>query len=711
MRLSSMLLSVSLLVPLASVAAAADDPARTASAEPESKAPRFTEEIRLDAPRLQRGEAVEAREVRERSAADLGGALAEQGLTSRIRRGPVASDVVLRGFQRDAVATTIDGAQVAGACPNRMDPPAFHIDATEVGRVEVTKGPFDVTLPGVLGGAVRVEPRRPHRGLNAEGNLSLHLNRQGEASAVLGFGHDAFDLLGSYALKYGEPYLAGDGRPLTAVYADSSVNRYRNSPPTPAYSMHTAWVEGGTSLRAGRDRLQLSYTFQKADEVLYPFLLMDAVYDDTHRANMSYRASDVGPFATLSAQAFFNRVDHLMNDERRCSSSGTPASCTGALPNAWSMETLARSQILGGRVRGQIGKEAPISTGLDVVAREWRATTTRFNRAAKQYAAESSIPDVTVTGAGAWAKHERPLANALDLSVGLRLDAVWSRAAQGDSVAALFANYAVDGRSPPLESFDLWPGGDVQLAWRPSQVISLWAGLGHSARAPDHQERYFALSGSPATATAPAKAGRIGRPDLRPMRNTELDVGVGVSTSRVAAKAQLFGAHVTDAILVAKATGNDGVPALTYRNTTARMAGGEAMLRVSLPASLFLNAALSSTFGWNTAGGPLQEMPPFGGLFSVRWDIDWVFVEAEEQFALPQTRVDVSVNEQRTAGWLTTSLKVGLLVRGVTVMAGVSNLFNRMYYEHLNYLRDPFASGVRVPEPGRTFFLAAQYAY
>jgi iron complex outermembrane receptor protein len=45
------------------------------------------------------------------------------------------------------------------------------------------------------------------------------------------------------------------------------------------------------------------------------------------------------------------------------------------------------------------------------------------------------------------------------------------------------------------------------------------------------------------------------------------------------------------------------------------------------------------------------------------------------------------------------------------VFAGVRNLLDREYYEHLSYLRDPYALGVKVPEPGRTIYANAQYAF
>jgi iron complex outermembrane receptor protein len=39
------------------------------------------------------------------------------------------------------------------------------------------------------------------------------------------------------------------------------------------------------------------------------------------------------------------------------------------------------------------------------------------------------------------------------------------------------------------------------------------------------------------------------------------------------------------------------------------------------------------------------------------------------------------------------------------------HLLDHAYYEHLSYYRDPFSSGVKVPEPGRNFFVQVKYAF
>jgi iron complex outermembrane receptor protein len=45
------------------------------------------------------------------------------------------------------------------------------------------------------------------------------------------------------------------------------------------------------------------------------------------------------------------------------------------------------------------------------------------------------------------------------------------------------------------------------------------------------------------------------------------------------------------------------------------------------------------------------------------------------------------------------------------VTAGVTNAFDRLYTDHLSYQRDPFRSGVRVPEPGRSLFANASFRF
>ena len=80
---------------------------------------------------------LESAVLRESAARDVGEAMARMPGVWKVRKGGIANDIVVKGYHQDDVSVLIDGARVAGACPNRMDPPTFHLDFTELDRVEL----------------------------------------------------------------------------------------------------------------------------------------------------------------------------------------------------------------------------------------------------------------------------------------------------------------------------------------------------------------------------------------------------------------------------------------------------------------------------------------------------------------------------------------------------------------------------------------------
>jgi len=49
--------------------------------------------------------------------------------------------------------------------------------------------------------------------------------------------------------------------------------------------------------------------------------------------------------------------------------------------------------------------------------------------------------------------------------------------------------------------------------------------------------------------------------------------------------------------------------------------------------------------------------------------------------------------------------------KGLSISAGVENVFDRLYLEHLSYQRDPFSSGVKIPEIGRNLYLNLSWTF
>jgi len=224
------------------------------------------------------------REVRESSARDLGEAIQNIPGMSSIRKGAIANDIVLRGFQKDNLNVFLDGVRLYGGCPSRMDPPSFHFDFAEVESVQIIKGPYDLRNPGSLGGTINAVSAVPKEGPGLNANISYGSYNYLDASTTASYGTDSYDGLLGYSYKSSDVPESGNGNLLTDVYPSTSPNRYRPGDlDSKAYEINTFWGKTGYKLVKGRS--EVSYAYQDADHVLYPYLLMDADYDRTHRLN------------------------------------------------------------------------------------------------------------------------------------------------------------------------------------------------------------------------------------------------------------------------------------------------------------------------------------------------------------------------------------------------------------------------------------------
>jgi len=349
-------------------------------------------------------ETLTIREVRESSARDIGEALeALPGLTG-VRKGTIANDVLIRGFQGDDINVLMDGVRVHGGCPSRMDPPSFHFDFSEVESIRVVKGPYSLRYPGSLAGLVEIEGP----GIDPGGGASAHLTYGSfdllHASVTGSYGGETLDALIGYAYKYSLPPESGNGTRITDIYPETSRNRYRSEDlDSRAYEINTVWLKEGVRWSSSA-RSELSFSYQDADHVLYPGLLMDAEYDRTTRAGLTTRLDT--PFDgldELEVQFYWTAVEHLMNDRWRESSRPSMMVTQDVM-----METDAETAVLGGSLVGS-GELAGgrLSGGIDAYRRNWDAEN--ISAMWMAYTPQAMIPDVNNDLYGGYAEYRYPL--------------------------------------------------------------------------------------------------------------------------------------------------------------------------------------------------------------------------------------------------------------------------------------------------------------
>ena len=160
------------------------------------------------------------------------------------------------------------------------------------------------------------------------------------------------------------------------------------------------------------------------------------------------------------------------------------------------------------------------------------------------------------------------------------------------------------------------------------------------------------------------------------------------------------------------------VTARSYSNVDARIYGGELTSGITLTSALSLNGGgsysrgtVTPRAGINVRSANLPEMPPLRGWSALRYAHRWAFAELGAIAANRQTHVDTDLKEAPTAGYGLLNIKLGFTYRKLSASFSIDNLLNRFYYEYLSYYRDPFASGVKIPEPGRNVFAQIRYSF
>ena len=677
-------------------------------------------------------DSLEIREVRESFAKDVGEALTRIEGVHKIRKAGIANDVVIRAFQRHNINVLIDDTEVHAACPNRMDPPAFHVDFSEVERIDVVKGPFDIRHQGSLGGLVNIITKKPEQGFRLRLNVTVGSFDYRNFSPVISYRDERFYGLVGYSYRYSKPYKDGDGKRITEVYPPNNPSGYKpNKINSKAFEINTYWTKFGISPTKGHE-LEFAYTRQEAKHVLYPALLMDAIRDDTDRFNLTYKIEK--PFdliKDLKFQLYHTKVEHDMTDQYRLRSNNP-------IPGKpYHMRTYAETKNTGFRVEGNLES---LLLGFEYYKWNWDARNER--RGYRMGTPIPMIPDVDTTNFGVFGEYRTRLGDMARLVVGLRVDSTKTEAsdlpiaypASGDGrVSDLYFTYHGTRKTSKR---DTYPSGNVQLFYNLSKELELFAGLGYAVRVPDPQERYIAFP-MPINAQQnrcmnpdgiPNFCGWVGNPNLKPSKNLELDLGLKYQDSKTLTRFVAFVSSVKDYITLGRKVVENQTPfvqgaptnatAQTYVNTDATFWGFEFSSTYNIWNNLFLFGGASYTRGtkdrkpqFGITDRDVAEVPPLRGRLGLRYDTGMWFVEGETVATSTQNKVDSDLKEQKTSGWAIVNLKAGVNYKNLTLNAGVDNVFDKKYFEHLSYTRSPFRAGVRVPEPGRSFYVSASYQF
>ena len=642
------------------------------------------------------------------TSADGGEFLRQINGVSGSRFGGRGIDPVIRGQKETRLNILLDGAYIHGGCPNRMDPPTSWAALETYEEVVVIKGVQTLVYGGGGSGGTVLFNRNSR--LLASEQEGLHGRVSGMATDNGITGDIAADIMGSNEkaylrgiaqIKSADNYKDGDGREVRSSFDHKQAG----------------FVAG---LTATKDRL-FEFTYEKNEfsDALYPGAGMDSPEEDADIYRLKYADKPATVWLNdIKVEAYFSDVYHLMDNYSLRTPPSYPLNHSKA-GQPMLRATPTTSDTAGGHIimQSRTGNTW-WNYGLNIQNNERNAVLNNMDSGIAK-SISYLWPGANIEQTGVFAEAETKLAQKQRLKYGLRLDYIRASADKADvkpeagpkTANQLYQMYY--GVKATDQTETNW-GGLLRYEHDYGNDMVLFAGISRSVRTADASERYMNKF-----AMMPALQW-VGNPEIRPEKHHQIDFGIGQQNERVSWNGVLFYDDVSDYILRDTARGQSGTlqanGADIYRNVDAVLWGMEVDAAWALAKSWDLSGALAYVRATNTTDNdrPVAQTPPLNGRLSLDYSVPKWGVGGRVRFAAEQDRVDQYSKQEvgPTPSYAVLDLYGNYRINDVfNLRAGVNNMFDETYAEHVSRsnLMDPFA--VRVNEPGRTFWLRADATF
>ena len=611
------------------------------------------------------------------------------GFTS-IRNGGTNGEAVLRGMFGSRLGILSNNGVIAGACPSRMDNPLSYISPETFDALTVIKGPQSVQWgPGNSAGTVRLErdvPRFDQTGSRINASTLIGSNQRNDQvlDATLGT-PSSYLRLGGNRSEAGD-YRDGNGQRIPAAW-----NKWNAE-------VALGWTPDADTvveLNAGRGDARARYAGRDMDGSAFE---RDSLGLRLERNNLP------GAWESVQATAYLNRADHVMDNYSL--RQPNPAS---SMPMAMGSNPDRRTA--GGRLAASWQFNAvELVAGIDHQDSQHRR---RSAMGIDAWRSQPRVRDAVLRNSGLFAELTAGAGSDARWVSGLRID----RASARDLRHNLAAGHGSHGgmampnpthgqtRSEQLGS------GFIRHERQANARLNWYAGIGHASRMPDYWELFSPQMGPAGSANAFAA--------IAPERTTQLDIGLHWRQDKLQGWVSAYAGQVDDYIRFDYS--NHGMS--RAQNIDVYIAGAEAGLEWQPAAGLNLGSSLAWAWGKQRADGrSLAQMPPLEARLSADWQGQRFNAGALLRAAAAQNRVTpgqgnvTSRDIGPSAGFAVFSLNAGVRIsEHLQLSAGIDNLFDRAYAEHLNLAGSADfgwpADPVRINEPGRNLWLKLDFKH
>lgn len=615
---------------------------------------------------------------------------------SLIKRGAYALEPQMNGFSGGQLNVTIDGMKMFGACTDKMDPITSYIEPSNLKAIKLKSGTNCSENGCNIGGSVDMTLQEPnvtdaqqHFSSVAFGYESISKSRNVLFSVGTGIGKWAWMADGVY--RKTENYTAGNGKIVPFSQFEKT-------------NLHTA-------LKYNPDKVnsfKADVLYDVARNVGYPALPMDV---STAKASLFALEYIRKATVQLKAKLYYNRVIHIMDDSQRDSLYLLKAKPVGKSDSVYMrMDMPGRSSTLGAYV--QLVLPWSVRNRLTLKADNYTNNSIAEMTMHMRYAGLAPEPAMYMQTwpamlrnvSGVYVENSTYLSPKLSLTVNARVDYTIDhlQSQYGQDQFSVF-NYSLGKVQRKLiKSFNL------QAQYQIANDITVTATAGHSERMPTIGERLgFYLF------NAYDGYDYIGNPYIKTEKSNFLKFAFQLSKSTLKINVSPSVSFLSDYIM--GLTDADIAPMnfyakgiRVYSNVPKAKLLSMDMQLLYTPLPHYSVFWLSKfTYGEINTGEAMPLIPPLKNVVAFQYQNNEFQLQAECESALGQQWINTGYGEQTTPAYTVFNVKssYGFLLSKVAFhfSAGVTNLFNKVYYEHLDW--------GRIYRPGRSLELYLKVSY
>ena len=608
-----------------------------------------------------------------------------------VRNGQQTGIVQLRGLFGDRINISVDGMHITPACPNHMDPPLHYITAQSLAEMQVIAGITPVSQGGdSIGGTVIAKSAAPRFG---DAATFASFGRLGAGYNGSNTGDDEHVLVGGANNRFSVGYAAEHQRGDNLRFAGGEVA-------DTGYTLNNQDLTLATKTGAGVWRLDAGK--HKTQDAGTPALPMDMIRDDADTLALGYQG-DAG-FGAIEAKIYRHSIDHLMDNY-----SLRPAAMSRMFAPATSDDSGA--SLATSIARG----DSVLRFGAEFLQNEFDS----YSQNAVSGVRQDIIRDATRDRLGVYGEWQANLGQSWQTIAGLRQDTVRSDTADivNRGMAPLSDQTSFNSRAHDFTDHN-WDA-TLLARYRASPGADYEIGLARKTRSPNLVERYI---WSPSNASAGQADGRtyLGNLDLTPEVSHQVSLGAAWHGAVWRIAPSVFYNRVSDYIQGTPIARLDssGNPVLQYTNLgRADLYGMDGRWSYQWSEALGLRGTLSYVRGENQDNGDnLYRIAPLRGDVNLDYRRGAWKHTVEWRLAARQDKVSAYNGETPTGGYGLVNLRTRWqLSKAASLSAGVENLFDKYYADHLGGINrvsgGDVAVGAHIPGAGRFLYLAGEYGW